>query len=159
MSNKKEKKVKKKPRNVLAKKLDVLYPIDITKLGTEEDPCFGKFFDPQAPECQRCGDCEICQIALNQNSIIKRGKLEETTTFRDIGEKEIYGVLDNREVKVHIRKLVRSNKKIDKDSLIKQTCRRFTIKEPKKVEKILKSMLKTTKKFKLTKNTLIWLPK
>jgi ribosomal protein L28 len=42
-----------------------LIPINIKDLGdTEKDPCFSKLYDLMAPECQSCGDNELCGIAF-----------------------------------------------------------------------------------------------
>lgn len=63
---------------------NLLQPFDITKFGTDEDPCFGKLNDPKAPECQRCGDFEFCSIVMAQNLAQKRIKVEKKNEFKDL---------------------------------------------------------------------------
>lgn len=78
-----------KPRKKLSKKVDVLSPVSnitLEQLGTADDPCFGKLFDPKADECSRCGDSEICAIKMMQNNQVKRAKVESKTKFKDIEE-------------------------------------------------------------------------
>jgi hypothetical protein len=78
---------KRKPRKKLAKQKEYqnkLEPFDFSKIGTTEDPCFGKHYDAKAPECTRCGDSELCIIALSQNAHVQRDKLEQKNTFKDI---------------------------------------------------------------------------
>jgi hypothetical protein len=77
---------KRKSRTSLATKQshDFLTPIDITKFGTEEDPCFGKHNEPKAPECQRCGDFEFCMIVTSENLKRVRKKEEKKTEYKDL---------------------------------------------------------------------------
>lgn len=74
---------KRKPRR-MTKGIDFLKPIDIKDLGTENDPCFGKHNSPKAPECMKCGDCELCAVVTAQNLIGKRTKVEGKQKFKDL---------------------------------------------------------------------------
>lgn len=65
---------------------DMLIPIDITKFGSEEDPCFGILHDIKAPECMQCGDSEFCSIAKSQQLHKKRLEIETKQRFKDIEE-------------------------------------------------------------------------
>ena len=38
--------------------------------GSESDPCFGKLFSLEAPECQLCGDRVLCQAQFNQRQLL-----------------------------------------------------------------------------------------
>lgn len=83
--------MKRKPRNVMAKKnLDLTKPLDLPfdKLGSDDDPCFGKHNDPTAPECGRCGDSEICAIVQSQKAHLTRKKIESESEFKDIAKKK-----------------------------------------------------------------------
>lgn len=158
MKSKKNKKEKRKPREKEIKKHSLLLPIDITKLGTEEDPCFGRLHNPQAEECRRCGDCEICQIVFAQNNHGLRAEIEKGGKFRDVDEKEIYEskpTIDVKQVKSEIRKIIRTQKSIKKDDLVKNIMVKFNLSKPR-VEKYLEAMLGKTDKFSIHKNTLKW---
>lgn len=65
---------------------DLLTPFDVTKLGTDEDPCFGKLYDLKAEECKICGDIEVCSIAFSQKLTEKRLNIESETKFKDLEE-------------------------------------------------------------------------
>jgi hypothetical protein len=74
---------KRTPRKDLSKNsYDFTKPIDIFNLGGESDPCFGKLHDLTAPECMRCGDSELCQIATSQRQIIDRNS--DSSKYMDI---------------------------------------------------------------------------
>lgn len=67
---------------------DLLKPIDILTLGSEDDPCFGKYHDLKAPECMECGDSEFCAIMKAQNLHKDRLKIESEQRFKDIEESD-----------------------------------------------------------------------
>jgi hypothetical protein len=64
----------------------LLKPFDVTKFGSEDDPCFGKEYDLNADECQICGDIEICSIAFAQKQLRVRAQLEAENKFKDLEE-------------------------------------------------------------------------
>lgn len=66
------------------KKVDFLQPIDIDKIGSDDDPCFGKLYDLSTPECKRCGDSELCGVVFAQTLNKTRKKIEKKTKFKDI---------------------------------------------------------------------------
>lgn len=63
--------------------IDFSKPIDITKFGTSEDPCFGKLYNLSTHECKRCGDSELCSIIFGQSLNKERKKIEKTNAFKD----------------------------------------------------------------------------
>ena len=63
---------------------DFLEPIDITKFGTDDDPCFGKHPNLAEPECKRCGDSALCGIVFGQNLNVKRAEIESNNRFKDL---------------------------------------------------------------------------
>jgi hypothetical protein len=67
---------------------NILKPIDILTLGSEDDPCFGKLHDLKAPECMECGDAEFCSIMKAQNLHKERIKVESKQRFKDIEESD-----------------------------------------------------------------------
>lgn len=118
---------KRKPRNKMAKKVDLLYPISIEQFGTEDDPCFGKLNDPRESACQNCGDFEVCAIVQSQNTHLKREKIESKTSFKDLQEVDLLNKTtpDRKEVrkkiKNHVRKTLREKKKLSLSEAIRIT--------------------------------------
>ena len=84
----------------------LLKPFDVTKFGTEDDPCFGKHHDLNADECQICGDIEICSIATMQNRLSMRKLLENETKYKDLEEAEL---IRNKQIKDFVEKLRSKN--------------------------------------------------
>lgn len=76
---KKKRKARKKTKGVSFTK-----PIDISKFGTEKDPCFGKLYNLSTDECKRCGDSELCGVIFSQKAHDKRKKIEKKKRFKDI---------------------------------------------------------------------------
>ena len=80
---------KRKSRKKISKsesKDSLLVPFDVTKLGSNEDPCFGKLFLPTDPTCKICGDAEFCSIVMMQAVNIKRLKVEAKASYKDLEE-------------------------------------------------------------------------
>lgn len=83
-------------------KQDPLTPIDITQLGSNGDPCFGKGYNLSTKECKICGDAELCAFKLSQNLKITRKELEEKNHYKDLDMLE-----DVKGIKKYIRSLKR----------------------------------------------------
>lgn len=81
---------------------DILEPIDITKLGSGQDPCFGKHYDLSTQECKMCGDSELCCIKFTALMGKTRKELEAETKFKDLEP-----LVDIEGCKKYYRKLVR----------------------------------------------------
>lgn len=78
---------KRKIREKLSnKELDLLKPINILSLGSDDDPCFGKYHDLLAPECKECGDSEFCAIVKAQGLHQERLNIEAKQRFKDVEE-------------------------------------------------------------------------
>lgn len=76
---------KRKARKKEVKKdLDLMKPLQFDKLGSADDPCFGKLHNPTVTECQSCGDAEICAIVFAQRQHKVRGKIESEKSFKDL---------------------------------------------------------------------------
>lgn len=73
-------------KNIKEDDIDLLVPVDITLLGSDEDPCFGKLHDLKAPECMECGDADFCALVKAQNLHKKRLVIENNQRFKDIEE-------------------------------------------------------------------------
>lgn len=104
---------KRKARTEKAPKVETLTPIPLDILGSEDDPCFGKYNDPRDATCQSCGDIEICAIAMGQRNHIKRLKVEASQNFKDMEEKEIPKddrLANKKLIRKRIRELVEANK-------------------------------------------------
>ncbi len=78
---------KRKPHKK-ATKVDLMKPIDLTIIGTEDDPCFGKSYDGRAKECQACGDSELCLVFQGQKNHKEREAIEKKSSFKDIDPTE-----------------------------------------------------------------------
>ena len=114
------------------KKVDPLQPIDVTKLGSNGDPCFGKGYDLSTKECKLCGDSELCCIKMSQALNVTRKELEAKNHYKD---------LDNLEDVNGIKKYIRGLKR--KGSTRKEIVEKASIKfeVPKKdIRLIYKSM-------------------
>jgi ribosomal protein L37E len=128
---------KRKSREKLINKVDFskpLEPIDIMKMGTPDDPCFGKLFDLNDEICRRCGDSTLCSIVKQQTNDKSRKKIEKENRFKDI---EISNqVKVNKFIKEQLTKgtpsLLIQKKVISKFSLTKEEAKR-TIKSFKNV--------------------------
>ena len=81
---------------------DIFEPIDITKLGSGNDPCFGKNYDLSTKECKMCGDSELCCIKFTALMGKTRKELEAETKFKDLEP-----LVDIEGCKKYYRKLVR----------------------------------------------------
>ena len=77
-------KKKRKEREASVKPSQLLKPLDFTKFGSEDDPCFGKLYDLSAAECKICGDQELCGVVFSQNMHSVRAKVEDKTKFKDL---------------------------------------------------------------------------
>lgn len=78
---------KRKSREEINKEdIDLLKPINISLLGSDEDPCFGKLHDLVAKECRSCGDSEFCAIVKAQGLHKERLDIESNQRFKDIEE-------------------------------------------------------------------------
>lgn len=77
-------KKQKKPKLPDLSKQEPLTVIDLTSLGTDNDPCFGKGYDLSTKECKLCGDAELCAFKLSQTLNITRKELEEKNKYKDL---------------------------------------------------------------------------
>lgn len=77
--------MKRKSRSkvVKDKTINMMEPLQFDKLGSADDPCFGKLHDYKADECKVCGDAEICSIVCSQKLHAKRKLIEEKQDFKD----------------------------------------------------------------------------
>lgn len=101
-------------------KHDPLVPIDITTLGTNGDPCFGKGYDLTTKECKLCGDSELCAFKMSQELRITRKELEEKNKYKDLDVLE-----DTDAIKKYMRNLKR--KGIEKKEIISKAVDKFEV--------------------------------
>ena len=79
----------------IMKKGDILTPIKLSDLGSENDPCFGKLYDLTQDECKMCGDSEICCIKTAEYLGKTRKELEEKHQYKDLDNLvDVVDVLD-----------------------------------------------------------------
>lgn len=155
-------KLKRVPRKNLSKTMNVLQPITLDQLGTKDDPCFGKLFDPRCNECQRCGDSEICAIAMGQLNHALRAKTEEKGNFKDLEEKNIKKVPKKKalkELRIQAKFLIKANSKegIKKDVLIEKLYEAFKKDDIRKplITKKVNGLLNRNESFITIKNNRI----
>ena len=104
-------------------KQDPLEPIDITQLGTNGDPCFGKEYNLATKECKMCGDSELCAFKMSQVLKITRKELEEKNHYKDLDTLE-----DVEGIKKYMRSLKR--KGLDRKEIVSKCNTKFEV--PKK---------------------------
>lgn len=126
-------KAKRKPRKKAVKKVDMtkpLLPIDISKFGGEDDPCFGKLWDLTEDACKRCGDNTICGILFNQKTLKLRDKEESSNRYKDLE------LGNNNEIHKTIKKFVKEKKKegMIKLKVIKKLVSKFNLSRDKAKE-------------------------
>lgn len=122
---------KKQKLPVLAKQ-SPLVPIDVTNLGSSQDPCFGKGYDLSTKECKLCGDSELCCIKMSQALNVTRKELEAKNHYKDLETLE-----DVNGIKKYIRGLKRKGK--TRKEIVEKTSVKFEV--PKKdIRLIYKSM-------------------
>lgn len=63
---------------------NILEPLDFTKIGSSDDPCFGKEYDLTTEECRLCGDSELCCAVFAANLGKTRDKLEKENKYKDL---------------------------------------------------------------------------
>lgn len=115
-------------------KQDPLVPIDITQLGTNGDPCFGKGYDLTTKECKLCGDSELCAFKMSQELRITRKELEEKNKYKDLDVLE-----DIDGIKKYMRNLKR--KGVERKDIIAKAIEKFEV--PKDtIRKIYKELKK-----------------
>lgn len=96
---------KRKSRTEITEKdLDLLRPIDLLSLGSDDDPCFGKLHDLAAKECKACGDSEFCSIVKSQGLHKERLNIEGKQRFKDIEEADQELIKRKEKVKKLIEK-------------------------------------------------------
>lgn len=108
-------KVRKKRDEIDKDNFDLLIPINILELGSDDDPCFGKHHDLMAPECKECGDSEFCSIVKAQGLHKERLDIETKQRFKDIEESDYELIKRKKQAKESIKqykKLKRKRMKI-----------------------------------------------
>ena len=114
-------------------KQDPLEPIDITRLGTNGDPCFGKEYNLATKECKMCGDSELCAFKMSQVLKITRKELEEKNHYKDLDTLE-----DVEGIKKYMRSLKR--KGLTRKEIVSKCNTKFEV--PKKDLRIIFKQLK-----------------
>lgn len=127
-------KAKKKQKLPDLTKHDILTPIDISQLGDNGDPCFGKGYDLSTKECKLCGDSELCAFKMSQNLNITRKELEQKNQYKDLDVLE-----DTVGIKKYIRSLIRKGK--EKKEIILKTVEKFEVPR-KRIREIYKEVAK-----------------
>jgi len=109
-----------KERNKTISEKQLMEPFDVLKLGSKDDPCFSKLWDPKNEICQICGDIEACGIAFSQRTRKIEAAIESEQEFLDLKE------VNSREKQI----LKFINKRVDsyeEDKLVTLIIKRFKI--------------------------------
>lgn len=106
------------------KKGDILTPIKLSDLGSENDPCFGKLYDLTTSECKMCGDSELCCIKTADFLGKTRKELEKENDYKDLDT-----LVDKQGAKKYFRQLKR--KGLEKKEIIEKMSIKYelTLKE------------------------------
>lgn len=125
--------------------IDLMEPVPIDKLGTIDDPCFGKHHSITAKECNKCGDAELCSIICAQKLHLKREKIEEKTPFKDIQNVPLKRILPVKLVYRKCKKLLTKYPHgIDSSRLSKKICNKLNL-TPEQFLRILNKLIKKGK--------------
>ena len=82
---------KKEKKNLpVLSKQSPLVPVDVTQLGGNGDPCFGKGYDLSTKECKLCGDSELCCIKMSQALNVTRKELEAKNHYKDLSYNQVH---------------------------------------------------------------------
>lgn len=149
----KEKRVPKKTTR--SDLMDAQTPIDISTIGTDDDPCFGKLYEPVTEECSTCGDSELCAIMHMHTLDKKRDKLNKKQNFKDQEEAVKTPTFMSTSV---LRDKIEL--KLEKESIMRFTkitqwiSKKFDSKDllpPGRVSELCKYAIKSSKKLKAVK--------
>lgn len=128
----KEKKKKGKKSLPDLSKHDPLLPIDLSSIGSNGDPCFGKGYDLSTKECKLCGDSELCAYRMSQLLNKTRKELEEENKYKDLDVLE-----DVQGIKKYLR--ARKRKGDSRKECINKASEKFEV-PTKLIRKIYKEM-------------------
>lgn len=117
MADKKKKSKKQLPD---LSKQDILTPIELDSIGTNGDPCFGKYYNLSSKECKICGDSELCCIKFAAAMGKTRKQLESENDYKDLET-----LVDVQAVKKTIRNLKRNGAK--KKEILEKIKRKYEI--------------------------------
>lgn len=111
---------------------DPLEPFDLSKIGTDKDPCFGKGYNLTTKECRMCGDSELCCLKMSQTLGKTRKQLEDENHYKDLEVLE-----DVKAIKKYIRNLKR--KGFDRKEIVNKTSKKYEV-PSKMIRKIYREM-------------------
>lgn len=150
--------MKRKSRNTINKLRETdLLSIPIMDLGSDNDPCFAKLYNPQCSECSRCGDSEFCAIAMGQNNHKVRDKIEKEQSFLD---KEENGIPKEspEEIKKQIIKKIISTIRVHKNGITHEELKTIVHKQfliqsakPESIDRLIKIVVANPKRKIITK--------
>ena len=117
---------------------------DVLAFGSADDPCFAKHYSPNATECRKCGDNELCCIAMAQKQKMKRDKMADTTSFKDLEDVDI-------DINNALKNIVITNKVTEWVAVCKLVKKKFGYSDIKEAKDAIRKAVKTQKIFKLIK--------
>jgi len=132
-------------RKTKSTEIDLTKPIiDVFSFGSKDDPCFGKLYSPSAKECNRCGDNELCIIAMAQKAKTKRAKIKEKAPLKDEEEVsiEVNNALKNFVITNKIKLFIKVAKLIQK---------KFGLETLEESKALIRATISELKTFKIKK--------
>lgn len=115
------------------KKFDYMEVIDITTIGTKDDPCFGKLYDLSENTCRMCGDNARCAIVQSQNQLGDRKTVEKKNRFKDLE------TADKDEIKIYLTKL-KNKDGLKRFEAVKKAIKKYGKEGKKTYQEIYKSI-------------------
>lgn len=111
---------------------DPLEPFNLSKIGNDKDPCFGKGYNLTTKECKMCGDSELCCLQMSQALGKTRKQLEIENNYKDLEILE-----DVKAIKKYLRTLKR--KGFDRKQIVVKASEKFEV-PSKIIRKIYKEL-------------------
>lgn len=135
---------------------DAQKPIDISVIGTEDDPCFGKLYEPVTEECSGCGDSELCAIVHMHTLDSTRTKIEKKKKFKDkekAASAETFMSTTKLQAKIE-SKLSKSKKPIRFSKIVRMVSKKYDpqgLLPPGRISELLKYAIKSSDTLKTKK--------
>lgn len=141
------KKKTRKARKTELADLDTLKPLDLTVVGTVDDPCFGKLHDATAKACKNCGDSDICQIVMGQLNHVSRKAEESKSKIIDSSPE---AKLSTKVVSKYLRLRLKGKGKVAREDVITWIIAKYNANETT-ATRVLRKIAAQSDKMKLTK--------
>ena len=141
----------KEPRDRQAE-YNLLSPVELIKLGTDNDPCFGTH-DAKDGSCKICGDSLSCQLQKQQLTHLKRSEVEKIQSFKDIEMEVENTYLDSMEVEALMLKSVKDGaiSKVEAYKIVNKKLNPSNRIEPEHIKKVILTVVRQNEHLKFIK--------